>query len=61
MTLARGYLTFGILVLLGAAVLEFRGASFDTTSDDKGDPRSIRNNPGSYRSTYYGSRSTYGK
>ncbi len=61
MTLPRGYLFFGLLVLAGAAVLEYRGLTLASTSEDKGDPRSIRNNPGSYRSSYYGTRSTYGK
>ncbi len=61
MTLPRGYLAFGVVVLIGAAVLEYRGFTFASAQQSNGDPRSIRNNPGSYRSTYYGTRSTYGK
>lgn len=61
MPLPRSYVLFGALMLLGASVLEFRGTSFASTKENHGDPRSIRNNPGSYRSTYYGGRTTYGK
>ena len=59
--IARGYLVFGVAVLLLASVAEWRGWSFVDTSEGKTDPRSVRNNPGSYRSTYYGGRYHYGK
>jgi hypothetical protein len=61
MTLARGYLAFGVLVLAFAAVAEWRGWSLADTTEARTDPRSVRNNPGSYRSTYYGGRVHYGK
>lgn len=61
MKLARGYLVFGLLVFALAAVAEWRGWSLATTKEDRTDPRSVRNNPGSYRSTYYGGRVHYGK
>ena len=61
MPIPRAYLIFGVLLLATAAVLEFRGTSFATTRENRGDPRSIRSNPGSYRSTYYGGRTSYGK
>ena len=59
--LSRVYLTFGIIVLLVAGVAEWRGWSVADTSEAKTDPRSVRNNPGSYRSAYYGGRYHYGK
>ncbi|MBI3790831.1 MAG: hypothetical protein HY275_08130 [Gemmatimonadetes bacterium] len=61
MPMPRGYLVFGTLVLAAAALLEFRGVGLGAGRDTRADPRSIRNNPGSYRSTYYGGRTTYGK
>lgn len=46
------YLAYGILVLgmLGAA--EYRGWSLDRTDQLKNVPKSVRDNPGSYRSIY---------
>ncbi len=61
MPLPRFYLAFGVLVLATAAWLEFTGTSFSGAHENHGDPRSIRSNPGSYRSTYYGGRTSYGK
>jgi hypothetical protein len=61
MPIPRFYLFFGALVLATAAVLEFRGTGFSGARENRGDPRSIRSNPGSYRSTYYGGRTSYGK
>ena len=48
------YLGYGLLVLglLGAG--EYRGWSFDSVSQTKNVPRSVRDNPGSYRSVYGG-------
>jgi hypothetical protein len=40
----------GVLLLLGAA--EFRGWSLTSYDELKGVPKSLRDNPGSYRSTY---------
>lgn len=61
MRLARGYLVFGLLVLATAAVAEWRGWSMAGVTEDRADPRSVRNNPGAYRSIYYGGRVHYGK
>ncbi|MBI2795458.1 MAG: hypothetical protein HYX65_02005 [Gemmatimonadetes bacterium] len=61
MALSRGYLVFGILVLALAGVAEWRGWRLAGTAEARTDPRSVRNNPGSYRSTYYGGRVHYGK
>ena len=58
---ARRYLTFGLLVLALSGVAEWRGWSLASAKEDHADPRSVRNNPGSYRSTYYGGRVHYGK
>ena len=51
--MARLYTIWGIvvLVLLGAA--QYRGWSPTSTSNGKTNPRSVRANPGSYRSPYY--------
>ncbi len=57
----RLYLAFGLLVIAAAAVLDVRGVRAAPDPGQRADPRSIRSNPGSYRSTYYGGRTTYGK
>lgn len=57
----RLYLVFGILVIVAVAVLDARGIDPSPGRGQRADPRSIRSNPGSYRSTYYGGRTTYGK
>jgi hypothetical protein len=51
--MARLYTIWGVvvLVLLGAA--QYRGWSPTVTSKGKTNPRSVRANPGSYRSPYY--------
>jgi hypothetical protein len=50
----RLYLIYGIAVvaLLGAGA--YRGWSFTSVNEVKNVPRSIRDNPGSYRSIYAG-------
>lgn len=40
-----------MLTLLGAA--QYRGWSFTRTSQSSNNPRSVRDNPGAYRSAYY--------
>jgi hypothetical protein len=40
-----------VLGLLGYA--QYTGWSFSTVNEARTDPRSVRNNPGSYRPTYY--------
>lgn len=42
----------GLLALLGAA--EYRGWSLLRTSEVRNVPRSVRDNPGAYRSPYFG-------
>lgn len=46
------YLAFGFLVIGGAAAAEWRGWGLARTSAVKDVPRSVRNNPGSYRPHY---------
>ena len=50
----RIYLIYGIVVvlLLGAGV--YRGWSFTPVNEVKNVPRSVRDNPGSYRAIYAG-------
>jgi hypothetical protein len=50
--ISKLYLAYGVLVLglLGAA--EYRGWSIMPVNEVKNVPRSVRDNPGSYRSVY---------
>jgi hypothetical protein len=46
------YIVYGILVVVLVGAAEFRGWSLDSTSEVKNVPKSVRDNPGSYRSVY---------
>ncbi len=46
------YIVFGVLVLALVATADYRGWSLDSTSQLKEIPKSVRDNPGSYRSVY---------
>jgi hypothetical protein len=46
------YLMYGFLVLGSVGMAQYRGWSMDTMNDVKNVPRSIRDNPGAYRSIY---------
>jgi hypothetical protein len=46
------YLIYGFLVLGSVAMAQYRGWSMDTMNEVKNVPRSIRENPGAYRSIY---------
>lgn len=46
------YLLFGLLTLGTVAVGQFRGWSLDSIDQVKNVPKSVRDNPGSYRSVY---------
>jgi hypothetical protein len=48
----RVYLLYGIIVLGTLTVAEYRGWSLNTVNVVKNVPRSVRDNPGSYRSVY---------
>lgn len=52
--LAPLYLVFGLLVVGSLAYAESRGLGLWRGSEARGVPRSVRDNPGSYRSTYVG-------
>ena len=46
------YLLYGVIVLGMLAMAEYRGWSLDTVDEVKNVARSVRDNPGSYRSVY---------
>ena len=48
------YLLYGFMVLGGIATAQYRGMSLDRINQIKNVPRSIRDNPGAYRSIYSG-------
>lgn len=52
------YLIYGILLLGLTAVAEYRGWSLSRINEQKVLPRTVRDNPGAYRS-HYGGYSRY--
>jgi hypothetical protein len=46
------YMAYGGLVLLGLVVAQYQGWSLARIDEVKNVPRSVRDNPGSYRSVY---------
>jgi hypothetical protein len=46
------YLVYGVLVLSAVGFAEYRGWSLDSMNQLHNVPRSVRDNPGSYRSVY---------
>lgn len=46
------YLLFGLLTLSTVAFGQYRGWSLDKIDEVKNVPKSVRDNPGSYRSVY---------
>jgi hypothetical protein len=46
------YILYGILVLGTFGMAEYRGWSLNSVNEVKNVPRSVRDNPGSYRSVY---------
>ena len=50
--MSRLYLLYGVIVIGLLAAGEYRGFSFATINALKNVPRSVRDNPGSYRSVY---------
>jgi hypothetical protein len=56
------YLMYGLAMLTVMSVAQFRGWSLSSLDQLREAPRSVRDNPGAYRSTYGGySRYTGGK
>lgn len=47
------YAVWGTAVLLALGTAQYRGWSYTTATMNKTNPRSVRANPGSYRSPYY--------
>jgi hypothetical protein len=48
------YFAFGILLLALTGMAEYRGWTFTPVNEKKVAPKTIRDNPGAYRSTYGG-------
>jgi len=46
------YIIYGAAVLLGLGVAQYHGWSLASVNEVKNVPRSVRDNPGSYRSVY---------
>ncbi len=46
------YVLYGMIVLGTLAMAEYRGWSLNSVDEVKNIPRSVRDNPGSYRSVY---------
>ena len=46
------YTAYGLLMLGFLGFAEYRGFSFNSVNELKGVPKSVRDNPGSYRSHY---------
>jgi hypothetical protein len=46
------YLAYGFLILGGSAMAAHQGWSLDKMNELKNVPKSVRDNPGSYRSVY---------
>jgi hypothetical protein len=47
-----GYLIYSMMMLTGATVAEFRGWTFSSVDQAKVAPKTVRDNPGAYRSHY---------
>jgi hypothetical protein len=47
-----GYLIYGLLLLTGVTLAEYRGWSLSRVDQVKNVPKTVRDNPGAYRSHY---------
>jgi hypothetical protein len=47
-----GYLIYGLMLLMGTTVAEYRGWSLSRVDQVKNVPRTVRDNPGAYRAVY---------
>jgi hypothetical protein len=48
------FAAYGSLLLIGSSFMAFRGQTFSRGDEVRNVPRSVRDNPGSYRSIYSG-------
>jgi hypothetical protein len=48
----KAYVAYGVLVLVLLSVAEYRGWSLNSVDEVRDVPKSVRDNPGSYRSVY---------
>ena len=46
------YIVYGVIILGMLSAAEYRGWSLDSVDEVKNIPKSVRDNPGSYRSVY---------
>lgn len=53
MMAARAYAVWATVVLVMLGVAQYRGWTMTSVEKSKTNPRSVRDNPGAYRSTYY--------
>lgn len=51
--ISRIYVVWGVAVLALLGVAQYRGWSLTSTSTGRANPRSVRDNPGAYRPSYY--------
>jgi hypothetical protein len=47
-----GYLTYSLMLLTGLTVAEYRGWTMSGVNEVKNVPKTVRDNPGAYRSHY---------
>lgn len=47
-----GYLIYGMLLMTGVTAAEYRGWTFTRVDQVKNVPKTVRDNPGAYRSHY---------
>jgi hypothetical protein len=47
-----GYLIYGLVLLTGVTMAEYRGWSLNRVDQVKNVPKTVRDNPGAYRSHY---------
>lgn len=52
--ISKAYFIYGLIVLAGVAAAQYRGLSLMPVTAVKNVPKSVRDNPGSYRSVYSG-------
>ena len=53
MSAARVYSMYGVAILLLLGVAQWRGWALTSTAVGRTNPRSVRANPGAYRSPYF--------